>query len=91
MIAGWTDPVAAPDDSYSCIACCSVQKKVFCAEVRCCLLCCLIVSFFDWRCFFSSIKRMETLLLLLLAPRMVKFWLLIPLVLYGKVLVTLGK
>lgn len=27
MIAGWTDPVAAPDDSYSCIACCSVQKK----------------------------------------------------------------
>ncbi|KAF0920056.1 hypothetical protein E2562_032748 [Oryza meyeriana var. granulata] len=27
IIEGWTDPIAAPDDSYSCIACCSVQKK----------------------------------------------------------------
>ncbi|XP_048552095.1 uncharacterized protein LOC125531922 isoform X2 [Triticum urartu] len=26
-IAGWTDPIAAHDDSYSCIACSSVQKK----------------------------------------------------------------
>jgi len=26
-IAEWTDPVAAQDDSYSCIACSSVQKK----------------------------------------------------------------
>ncbi|VAH77918.1 unnamed protein product [Triticum turgidum subsp. durum] len=25
--AGWTDPIAAQDDSYSCIACSSVQKK----------------------------------------------------------------
>jgi hypothetical protein len=28
IIEGWTDPISAPDDSYSCIACCSVQKKV---------------------------------------------------------------
>jgi hypothetical protein len=27
IIEGWTDPISAPDDSYSCIACCSVQKK----------------------------------------------------------------
>ncbi|KAG8056028.1 hypothetical protein GUJ93_ZPchr0001g29547 [Zizania palustris] len=27
IIEGWTDPIASPDDSYSCIACCSVQKK----------------------------------------------------------------
>lgn len=26
-IAEWSDPVAAQDDSYSCIACSSVQKK----------------------------------------------------------------
>uniref|UniRef100_A0A0D9V3J7 Small-subunit processome Utp12 domain-containing protein n=1 Tax=Leersia perrieri TaxID=77586 RepID=A0A0D9V3J7_9ORYZ len=27
IIEGWTDPISAPEDSYSCIACCSVQKK----------------------------------------------------------------
>uniref|UniRef100_A0A0E0JLS8 Small-subunit processome Utp12 domain-containing protein n=1 Tax=Oryza punctata TaxID=4537 RepID=A0A0E0JLS8_ORYPU len=27
IIKGWTDPISAPDDSYSCIACCTVQKK----------------------------------------------------------------
>jgi hypothetical protein len=55
-ILEWTDPVAAQDDSYSCIACSSVQKKVFCVELRCHPLYCCIISVFDWRCFLQQKK-----------------------------------
>jgi hypothetical protein len=49
-------PVAAQDDSYNCIACCSVHKKVFCVELRCLSPCCHCISVFDWRCFIQQKK-----------------------------------
>jgi hypothetical protein len=55
-IAEWTDPVEAQDDSYSCIACSSVQKKVFCVELTCYPLYYRIFSVFNWRCFLQHKK-----------------------------------